>query len=196
MNVEVMERIQPAAAAAALGTLLGLAVLLAPRSAAAHAVVYPAEAPPGAYQRYVLRVPNERDVATTRVTLEFPRAVRVVSFAEVPGWTLETETDEEGRVTRATWTGTLPVGRFVELPFIAVNPEEETRLVWPATQTYASGDRVAWTGPEDSATPASVTHVRAAEDEPGTGPAPLWLALAAAVLSLIALGLALRPDEA
>ncbi|MGH7570744.1 MAG: DUF1775 domain-containing protein [Gemmatimonadota bacterium] len=165
-----------------------LASLLLPAVALGHAVVYPDFAPPGAYQMYVLRVPNERDVPTTRVELEFPEAVRVVSFAEVEGWTLEVVTDDAGRIERAVWTGELPAVRFVEFPFVAVNPREDARLVWPVVQVYAGGERVAWTGPEDSETPASVTIV-------GEGGVDLsaWAAVAALLVALASLGLALRP---
>lgn len=169
-----------------------LALLLAvPAALLAHAVVFPSTSAPGAYEKYVLRVPNERDIATTRIELRFPDGVRVVSFADVPEWTLAVETDGAGRIAGAVWTGTLPVGRFVELPFVAVNPDAEARLVWPAFQTYADGERVGWTGPEGSATPASVTRVGAPS---GGGPSvSLWLAGAALLLALIALGLSLRP---
>ena len=36
------------------------AILAAPAIAAAHAVVYPKSSTPGAYEKYVLRVPNEK----------------------------------------------------------------------------------------------------------------------------------------
>src|SRR5262249_20586667 len=40
--------------------------------AMAHAVVYPKASTTGAHERYVIRVPNERAVATTRVEIQFP----------------------------------------------------------------------------------------------------------------------------
>ena len=167
-----------------------LAVLLLPSvPLGAHAVVQPAEAPPGAYQRYVLRVPTEREVPTTRVEIRFPAAVTVVSFADVPGWELEIVTDSAGRIVGAAWTGSLPPQRFVEFPFVAVNPREDLTIAWPVTQTYAGGEVVEWAGPEDSETPASVTHVTAG----GEGwPGGAWLAIASLALALLALGLALR----
>jgi len=167
-----------------------LAVLLLPSvPLGAHAVVQPAEAPPGAYQRYVLRVPTEREVPTTRVEIRFPAAVTVVSFADVPGWELEVVTDSAGRIVGAAWTGSLPPQRFVEFPFVAVNPREDLTIAWPVTQTYAGGEVVEWAGPEDSETPASVTHVTAG----GEGwPGGAWLAIASLALALLALGLALR----
>ena len=69
--------------------LLALAVIAVPAVALAHAVVYPKTSRPGAYEKYVLRVPNERDVPTTRVELRFPAGLRVVSFGDVPGWKLQ-----------------------------------------------------------------------------------------------------------
>jgi uncharacterized protein YcnI len=167
------------------------ALVLLPVTVRAHAVVQPVEAPPGAYQRYVLRVPTEREVPTTRVEIRFPASVTVVSFADVAGWDLEVMTDAADRIVGAAWTGSLPPQRFVEFPFVAVNPREDVMIVWPVTQTYADGEVVEWAGPEDSETPASVTRVRA---ERGW-PVSLWLAAAALLLAILALGLALRPRK-
>jgi uncharacterized protein YcnI len=164
-------------------------LLLFPASLGAHAVVQPAEAPLGAYQRYVLRVPTEREVATTRVEIRFPAAVTVVSFADVPGWELEVRTDRAGRIVGAVWTGTLPPQRFVEFPFVAVNPREDATIAWPVTQTYAGGEVVEWAGPEGSEAPASVTRVTAAGDG---WSASAWLAGVALLLAILALGLVLR----
>jgi uncharacterized protein YcnI len=168
-----------------------LVAALIPVAVLAHAVVYPRSSAPGAYERYVLRVPNEKTAATTRVELEFPSAVRVISFADVPGWSVEAVTDSAGRIIRAVWTGTLPPQRFVELPFIAVNPTADTQLVWPAYQTYADGERVAWTGPEESQSPASVTTIGTPESGGGSR-AAVWIAVIALVVGMAGLGLALR----
>ena len=175
--------------------LAATATLALPTFVFAHAVVYPRESAPGAYEKYVLRVPNEKSVTTTRVELRFPSEVRVVSFGDVPGWTLAVEADSAKRVVAAVWTGTLAPQRFIELPFVAVNPRVDARLVWPAYQTYADGERVAWTGPADAKTPASTTMIRARTDHsPGGGTigAGLWVAIAALALSLVSLGLVLR----
>jgi len=166
------------------------AISLVPSLALAHAVVFPKASTPRSYEKYVLRVPNEKRVATTRIEIRFPSEVRVVSFADVAGWTLETVTDSAGRITGASWSGTLPPERFVELPFVAVNPESDSRLMWPAFQTYADGERVEWTGPEDSQNPASFTTISAA-----VGPKSWqgYVAAGALVLAFVSLGLSLRP---
>ena len=174
--------------------LVSLAMLaVAPNAARAHAVVFPKKSTPGAYEKYVLRVPNEKNVPTTRVEIRFPAELRVVSFTDVAGWTLQEVKDSSGRITGAIWTGTLAPERFVEFPFVGVNPSEDTRLVWPAFQTYADGERVDWTGPEDSKRPASATTLDA---DSGVGGMTKTVAIAALVVSLLSLGLALRPKTA
>ncbi|HEX2780774.1 MAG TPA: YcnI family protein [Gemmatimonadaceae bacterium] len=174
-------------------TLAALAALLVPASASAHAVVYPKSAAPGAYERYMIRVPNEKGSPTTRVEIRFPGELRVISFADVPGWTVQPVLDSAQRIVGAVWTGTLPPQRFIELPFIAVNPKESARIVWPIYQTYADGERVEWTGAEGSKTPASVTEIAAEGPRPLGGRGPLITSIAALAFALIALGLALRP---
>lgn len=176
------------------GVAAMLLALLLPSLAIAHAVVQPSSSAPGAYERYVLRVPNEKGSATIRVEIVFPARARVVSFADVPGWHLEVLTDSTGRVSGAVWTGSLPPERFVEFPFIAVNPRQDAQLAWPVYQTYADGERVAWTGPEGSDQPASVTRVGAVEGAGTDGSGWVrWVAIAALALAFVGLGLAIRP---
>src|SRR5215210_1758928 len=179
-------------------TLAVAAALLLPSPANAHVSVWPKSAAHGSYERYVVRVPNEKDVATTRVEIRFPAEVRISSFL-----------DSAGKITGAVWTGNLPPKRFVEFPFVAVNPKEGARVVWPAFQTYAGGQVVEWTGAEGSKTPASVTTLTvgpatAKADTTGAAPAantsnsgggsslPLYTSLAALALALASLGLSLR----
>lgn len=172
---------------AALGAL---AVLAVPVLVFGHAVVFPKTSTTGAYERYVLRVPNEKTVATTRVEIHFPAEVRVTAFEDVPGWQLEVQTDSAKHITGAVWTGHLAPQRFAEFPFSAANPKTETSLTWPALQTYEDGEVVQWTGPEGSKQPASSTTVRAASGTGGSSSVVTWIALA---LGLIATGLSLRP---
>lgn len=171
-----------------------LASLIVPATAQAHAVVFPKISDLKAYEKYMLRVPNEREVATTRIEIRFPHSVRVISFADVPGWSLEIVRDSAKHVTGAVWTGSLPPERFVELPFVAVNPDSAVTLVWPVFQTYANGERVDWTGGEDAKQPAAKTVVGAESN--GTGlTIALWVCILALILSLIGLALSLRPSQ-
>ncbi|HEV8447173.1 MAG TPA: DUF1775 domain-containing protein [Gemmatimonadaceae bacterium] len=172
-------------------------VLAGPLIAFAHAVVFPKISTTGTFERYVLRVPNEKTVATTRVEIRFPAGVRVTSFEDVPGWQLEVLSDSAKHITGAVWTGTLAPQRFVEFPFSAANPKTEAQVAWPTLQTYADGEVVEWTGPEGSKRPASSTSIRtAAESATGSGGGVAGTSLvswAALALALIATGLALRP---
>jgi uncharacterized protein YcnI len=167
------------------------ATLLAASVADAHAVVYPKTSKVGGYEKYVLRIPNEKTTPTLRVEIRFPAGVRVASFGDVPGWQIEVLTDSAKHVTGAVWTGNLPPQRFVEFPFVAANPKEEMKVSWPTFQTYADGERVEWTGAEGTKTPASSTSIGSGDAAGGNGLTRWlpWLALLVAVLSL---ALALR----
>ena len=188
----------------ATASLLCAAGAIAPSVASAHVTVWPRSAARGAFERYVVRVPNERNVPTTRVEIHFPAEVRISSFLEVAGWQLQVLTDSAGKITGAVWTGSLPAKRFIEFPFIGVNPKEGDRVVFAATQTYEGGEVVQWSGPEGSKTPASVTTLT---ERPATGSAtasggatgastPLYVSLAALVLGLVSLGLSMRRPPA
>lgn len=186
--------------ALAVASLVGAAGVLAPSVANAHVTVWPRSAARGAFERYVVRVPNERNVPTTRVEIHFPAEVRISSFQEVAGWQLQVLTDSAGKITGAVWTGSLPAKRFIEFPFIGVNPKEGERVVFPATQTYEGGEVVQWNGPEGSKTPASVTTLTerpaAGSGNGGAGSSTaLYVALAALVLGLVSLGLSMRRPE-
>ena len=175
--------------------LLCCALFIAPALVFAHAVVFPKTSTPGTYEKYVLRVPNERDVPTLKVELHFPVGLRVVSFSEVPGWKLQVLTDSAQRIIGAIWTGVLSKERFVEFPFVAVNPKDSTSLAWPTYQTYEGGERVEWTSPDTaSKTPVSATLIADTTAKPVKGPrTSLYVSLVALLFSLTALGVALRP---
>jgi uncharacterized protein YcnI len=160
-------------------------VALLPLLLCGHATVSPGTSRPGAYERYVLRVPNESDNPTVRIAITFPPEVRVISFADVPGWQVQAVTDSTGRATSAVWTGSLPPQRFVEFPFIGVNPAAGTTLVWPVIQTYSNGQLAQWTGPRDSDSPASVTVIGAATSSSANR--PTWIAGVALAVALGAL---------
>ena len=167
-----------------------LFVALLPIVLCAHAVVSPGSSRPGAYERYVLRVPNESDVATVRVEIRFPSEVRVISFLDVPGWQLQATMDSSGRAISATWTGSLPPERFVEFPFVGVNPTFGTQVSWPVVQTYANGQRVEWSGPPGSDAPASVTQISGGSTVGSL--LPTILAAVALLVAVISLAVASR----
>ena len=177
--------------------LIASAILI-PSVALAHAVVFPKNSAPGAYEKYVLRVPNERDVPTTRIELRFPPGLRVVSFGDVAGWNLQILRDTAQHITGAVWTGVLPKERFIELPFVAVNPTDSARLTWPTIQTYQGGEVVNWTDPDTaSKTPVSSTIVASSQSLPvKVSHTSLYLSVAALAVALMALTVAVRPRGA
>jgi len=178
----------------ARGVLTLLGILVAPSLVFAHAVVFPKTSAPGAYEKYVLRVPNERDVSTIKVEIRFPEALRVVSFGDVPGWKLQVLADSTQRIIGAVWTGVLPKERFVEFPFVAVNPKDSTSVTWPTYQTYEGGERVEWIGPDSSYTPVSSTLIVDPTPAPiKVSRTSLYISMIALLFALTALGVALRP---
>jgi len=88
-----------------------IALLLVSSGAWASAVVFPKTSTPGAYEKYSLRVINEREVATVRVEIHFPPGLRVVSFGDVPGWQLQILADTTERITGAGGAETARSGR-------------------------------------------------------------------------------------
>jgi uncharacterized protein YcnI len=172
------------------------ALLLISSVAWARAVVFPTTSTPGAYEKYSLRVVNERDVPTLRVEIRFPGSLRVVSFGDVAGWKLQVLVDSAQRITGAVWTGVLERLHFVEFPFIAVNPKNGASLAWPTYQTYEGGERVEWTSPDTSSkTPVSTTLLSEAASPPPVrvSRTSLYISIIALALSLTALGVAVRP---
>jgi uncharacterized protein YcnI len=104
-------------------------------------------------------VPNEKTVPTVNIELTFPEALKVVSFQDVPGWKLTIHKDSSGFPIAAEWKGNLAPDRFVEFPFVAINPDTPAILRWPTTQEYAGGELVNWVGHDTSDTPASLTRI-------------------------------------
>ena len=59
----------------------------------AHVTLQPNTAPPGAFTRLDVRVPNERDDAsTTKVEVQLPDGFAAASYEPVPGWTVKVTT--------------------------------------------------------------------------------------------------------
>jgi len=74
---------------------LAVAAVVFPATAAAHVTLNPREWEAGGFGRFDVRVPNERDNAsTTEVTVQLPEGLTFVSFQPKQGWkrTVEMET--------------------------------------------------------------------------------------------------------
>ena len=137
-----------------------LILAVIPAMSSAHVTVSPRESRIGAWEEYDIRVPNEREVATTVLEVRFPAGLRIMSFEDKPGWSIEPVKNASGAITSARWTGQLPPGRFVEFGIIGVNPKMPGILSWEATQTYADGTVVRWSGPVASKSPGPTITIK------------------------------------
>lgn len=131
--------------------------------ARAHAVVYPKSTNANSYEKFTLRVPTEKESATVTVRVEVPEGFLISRVRPLAGWTYAMEkADDQKTVKAITWSGgqILP-GEFQEFEFQGKTAEDPGKYAFPVFQTYADGETVAWTGPSDAATPASVIELQA-----------------------------------
>lgn len=141
-------------------TILGL--FLFGSIASAHVTVTPKTSTTGAWETYTLKVPVEKEIPTTKVTIKAPAGVEVMSYQPVPGWNYTAEKDTAGKVKsftfEATGDGILP-GQFQQFTFVAKNPDKAAKVAWDAFQYYQDGSVVEWTGDESAASPHSITDI-------------------------------------
>jgi uncharacterized protein YcnI len=127
-----------------------------------HIRIYPAESTYGAREKYTMRVPNEKQVATVRVEGEFPAALNVYDFEFKPGWKIDFKKDDKGKITGATWLGKIAPYEFVEFGMLGLNPKEGQgkELVWKFVQFYEDGSKEEFTGPVGSRLPSPVVTLK------------------------------------
>lgn len=167
--------------------------------AEAHVTVNPSSSETNAYEKYGVRVPVEKDINTTELTLNVPDDVNVISVEPATNWDHVFETDDNDKITAITWTanaGGIGPNEYAEFSFIGVNPDKAGELSWEAFQTYEDGSVVEWVDAPGSEEPASVTNVVEGGDDSSdsastasgtSGWLPLVLASVALILSLISL---------
>jgi uncharacterized protein len=162
----------------ALAALAALAALVVPASASAHVTVQPKQATAGAFTVEDIRVPTERDNAsTTKVDVQLPPGFTTVSYQPVPGWSAKVTKQklaqpvktDDGLVTEQvsgiTWTraagskGIAP-GQFTDFPISVQVPDKAgQKLTFKALQTYSNGEVVRWIGAPDADQPAPQLEV-------------------------------------
>jgi uncharacterized protein YcnI len=162
-------------------TALALGAAL-PAAAQAHVTLQPGTAVAGAYTRLDVRVPNERDDASTsKVEVQFPDGFAAASYEPVPGWDVKVtkktlakpiQTDD-GEITEGVdtiaWTAkseadAIPPGAFKDFGLsVQIPGKPGDKLTFKALQTYTGGEVVRWIGAEDSDNPAPVVSVTAPE---------------------------------
>ena len=159
-------RIAPFAAALA-------AALIAPAAAAAHVAVQPASAPAGAEIVLTLRVPNERDDASTvKVDVKLPPGLVSAAWESTPGWTVRAvkeklskpiQTDDgpiDEQISEIVWTASskktgIQPGEFRDFPLLVLIPGKARQtLTFKALQTYSNGTVVRWIGAPGADEPA------------------------------------------
>jgi uncharacterized protein len=202
-----------------IAVLTTVAALAVPAAAQAHVTLQPKTAPAGGFARMDVRVPNERDNAsTTKIELQLPDGFAEASYEPVPGWTVKVKKaklaqpikTDDGEVTEGvkqiTWTSKdgIPPGAFQDFGLsVQVPGKDGDTLTFKALQTYSNGEIVRWIGPEGSDNPAPAVSVVSAEAAPAATPAAASgsdsggsdtlsvIALIAGVLGLAAGGAAL-----
>jgi periplasmic copper chaperone A len=160
-------------------------LLLAP-VASAHVTLQPEEVPAGGFTRLDVRVPTERDNAsTTKVEVQFPPGFLFASTEPVPGWEAkiamrkldkpveqfgEQISEEVGQVTftASNEAAGIGPGEFQDFGLsLSVPDKAGSALTFKAVQTYSNGEVVRWIGPPDSEEPAPQVQLAAAEPEGG-----------------------------
>ena len=144
--------------------LLGTILAIVPSALLfAHITIWPKESAPGARERYTMRVPNEKQVATVRIEGEFPAELNVYDFEFKPGWKIDFKKDDKGKITGATRTGKIAPYEFVEFGMLGLNPKEGSSLTWKFVQFYEDGMKEEFTGPVGSRYPSPVVTLKKIE---------------------------------
>ena len=136
--------------------ILSIAALLVATAAAAHIKINPTASTYDAREKYTMRVPNEKKVATVKIEGDFPPELEVYDFEFKPGWKIDFKKNADGKIIGATWTGTIAPYEFVEMGMLGHNPKQGGPLTWRFVQFYADGTTEQFTGPAGSFLPAPV----------------------------------------
>jgi uncharacterized protein len=180
-----------------LGLCVGAAVLVMATPAYAHVTITaPGATRGGSDQEITFRVPVEKNVDTTAVTISLPTATPIASVLVEPmrGWThketisklakpiVTDDGDITEAITQISWTATsgngLKPGEFGAFTIIAGRLPDVASIKFSALQTYADGSVVRWNqtaAPGSSAEPedpAPVLTLPASTGSSASGGAP------------------------
>ena len=134
--------------------------------APAHIRIYPTESSFGAREKYTMRVPNEKQVVSSKVEGEFPAELQLYDFEFKPGWKIDFKKDDKGKIIGATWTGKIQPYEFVEFGMLGINPKQGSNLTWKFIQYYDDGTKEEFVGPVGSRLPAPVVTLKPATTAP------------------------------
>ncbi|MFK0229192.1 YcnI family protein [Streptomyces sp. NPDC090303] len=191
-----VSRVSAVRTALAGGIALSSVVLLS-GTAFAHVSVQPqGEAAKGGYATVNIKVPNERDNASTvKLEVNFPldHPLASVMPQPIPGWKAEVTKSKLSKplelhgkkineaVSKVTWTADgskIGPGQFQQFPLsLGQLPEDADELVLKAIQTYDNKEVVRWIeeqkdGAEEPENPAPVLKLSAASTDHHGGAAP------------------------
>ncbi len=162
--------------------LVAASALTVPTAAQAHVTLQPDTATAGAFTVENVRVPNERDNASTvKVDVQMPAGLSSVSYQPVAGWKVKvTKTKlaapiktDDGEITEGVSrvsfigdgkTGKIAPGEFQDFPLSFQIPGKAgDSLTFKALQRYSNGEIVRWIGAEGGDEPAPTLSVMAAD---------------------------------
>lgn len=183
-------RTSPTSRIALSAGVAAASVVLLSSTAFAHVSVQPqGEAAKGGYATVNIKVPNERDNASTvklEVNLPTEHPLASVMPQPVPGWKVEVTKSKPAKplevhgkqitetVSKVTWTADgskIGPGEFQQFPLsLGQLPENTDQLVFKAIQTYDNNEVVRWIeepkeGGEEPESPAPVLKLSAATDD-------------------------------
>ncbi|MEU5050808.1 YcnI family protein [Streptomyces sp. NPDC021096] len=150
-----------------VGGIAAGSLLLLAGPAFAHVSVQPGTAEKGGYSTINIKVPNEKDNASTvklELSLDPKHPLVSVMPQAVPGWEVKVEKTKLDKpvqmhgkeineaVSKVTWTGgKIEPGQFQQFPLsVGKLPTDADELVFKALQTYSDDDVVRWI---DASTP-------------------------------------------
>lgn len=161
--------------------LVAAPVLFLSAPASAHVNVHSPEAAEGGFAKLTFKVPNEKDIPTTKLEINLPadQPMAFVSVKPHPGWRvavtkakLATPITARGRkiteaVRRIVWTAqagqSLQPGQFDEFDISAGYLPMAPTMTFKALQTYSDGTVVRWVEVgEDADHPAPVLKLKPA----------------------------------
>ncbi|PHQ50601.1 hypothetical protein BLA24_17520 [Streptomyces cinnamoneus] len=157
-------RIRAVRRTSVIGGIAAGGVLLLAGPAFAHVSVQPGTAEKGGYSTISVKVPNEKDNASTvkvELNLDPKHPLASVMPQAVPGWDVKVEKTKldkplqmhgktiDEAVSKVTWSGgKIDPGQFQQFPLsVGQLPTDTDELVFKALQTYSDDDVVRWIDP-------------------------------------------------
>lgn len=136
----------------------------APGGALAHVDVLPSEVSEGVAERFTIRVPTERPLATTAVRIDFPETIAVYAVRPLAGWRVQALEAPDGRLRGVVYReGRIGVGEYQDFEVLGT-PTSPGVAPWPVFQTYADGVIKPWT---DEPEEPGATRLETGAADPG-----------------------------